>query len=172
MIGAAASLMVNVLGALLAGRHPLDLIRVYLTFPMGEAALTEERGKVLFVGCVLYLTTGGLFGIVFHLMMRWCFTDAPPRKRFIAATAMGLGLWVVNFYLVLSWLQPVLLGGSWIITEMPFYIAAGTHLVFAADWPRRCQRSRSSLRSSALTIMTPAPVRRAARAGPPGAGKL
>ena len=131
MIGAAVSLAANVLGALAVGRHPLDLIRVYLTFPMGEAALVEERGKVLFCGCLLYLVTGGLYGVLFHLVMRWYASDMDRRTRFLIASAVGLGLWIVNFYLVLSWLQPALLGGTWILTEIPFWVAAATHLVFA-----------------------------------------
>lgn len=132
MIGAGASLMVNVVGAALVGRESLDLIRVYLTFPMGADALDPATtgGKVLFVGCVLYLVTGGIFGIMYHLMMRWYFHAAPLRKRFIVTTIAGVALWIVNFYLILSWLQPALLGGNWILTELPFWVAAGTHLVF------------------------------------------
>ncbi len=131
MIGATVSLMVNVAGSLLVGKHPLELIRVYLTFPMGESALATEDGKALFVGCVLYLITGGIYGVAFHLAMSWYFPGASLKKRFIVANIMGLGLWIVNFYLILSWLQPVLLGGNWILTEVPFYVAAFTHLVFA-----------------------------------------
>ncbi|MEX2213501.1 MAG: hypothetical protein WD768_05205 [Phycisphaeraceae bacterium] len=131
IIGAAVSLTVNVIGALAVGRHPLDLVRVYLTFPMGAAALNEERGKVLFFGCLLYLVTGGLYGVLFHLTMRWYTMDMDRRTRFLIASAIGLGLWIVNFYLILSWLQPALLGGSWILTEIPFWVAAVTHLLFA-----------------------------------------
>jgi len=131
MIGSAISLTLNVIGAVTVGRHPLDLIRVYLTFPMGEAALTEERGKALFFGCLLYLVTGGLYGILFHLIMRWYAVNLDRRTRFLIASAIGLGLWIINFYLILSWLQPALLGGSWILTEIPFWVAAVTHLVFA-----------------------------------------
>ena len=54
-----------------------------------------------------------------------------PGKRFLLATAFGLVLWIVNFYLILSWLQPLLLGGNWIVTMVPFWVAALTHLAFA-----------------------------------------
>lgn len=130
-IGAAVSLGLNALGALLVGRAPLDLIRVYLTFPMGERALHAQDGLVLTVGCILYLITGGLYGIAFHLVMSSVFADAGTGKRFLVGSMLGLGLWIVNFYLVLSWLQPLLLGGNWIITEVPFWVAALTHLAFA-----------------------------------------
>jgi mono/diheme cytochrome c family protein len=130
-LGAGVSLLANVVGAPLFGKPPLELIRVYLTFPMGERALSAETGLVLTVGCGLYLLTGALYGIAFHLLMSTTFKDASPGKRFAAATAMGLGLWLVNFYLVLSWLQPLLLGDNWIVRLVPLWVAAATHLAFA-----------------------------------------
>lgn len=130
-IGAIVSLGANVLGATLFGQHPLQLIRVYLTFPMGEQALREEPGVVLFIGCVLYLATGALYGIAFHLVMSTWFNHAPTARRFAVATAIGLGLWIVNFYFILSWLQPMLLGGNWIVSMVPFWVAGLTHLAFA-----------------------------------------
>jgi hypothetical protein len=36
----------------------------------------------------------------------------------------------VNFYAILSWLQPLLFGGSWIVQEVPWWVGALTHLVF------------------------------------------
>ncbi len=135
LIGSMVSLMVNVVGALVMDLPPLKLIQVYLTFPMGERALTisgaENQGMILFVGCVLYLVTGALYGILFHLIMRWYFADAATGKRWIVGSVLGLALWIVNFYLILSWLQPVLLGGNWIVSMVPVWVGAGTHLVFA-----------------------------------------
>ncbi|MCC6579400.1 MAG: hypothetical protein IT440_03105 [Phycisphaeraceae bacterium] len=133
-LGAMVSLGVNILGALIVGVPPLKLIQVYLTFPMGQRALElgpHEAGAAYFVGCLLYLVTGGLYGIGFHLFMTWYYDDANFSKRFIVGSVVGLGIWFVNFYLVLSWLQPALLGGNWIVREVPIWIGAGTHLVFA-----------------------------------------
>jgi len=130
-IGAIVSLAANVIGAPLFGVRPLQLIRVYLTFPMGERALDAEQGLVLFTGCTLYLVTGALYGVVFHLLMTLYFSDASRGKRFVVGSAVGLGLWIVNFYLILSWLQPLLLGGNWIVTMVPFWVAGLTHLAFA-----------------------------------------
>jgi hypothetical protein len=132
-VGAAVSLLFNVIGAPLADEHPLQLIRVYLTFPMGDAALTATDGLLLTVGCILYLVTGGLYGIVFHLVMSTLLPDATRAKRFIAGSLMGLGLWVVNFYLILSWLQPTLMPDArhLIVSQVPWWVAALTHLVFA-----------------------------------------
>lgn len=130
MFGAATSLLFNIVGSLLIGQHPLQLIRVYLTFPLGDAALQTEDNLALAVGCCLYLGTGMLFGVPFHLVL----TRFLPRKefltRFLVVTGMALALWIINFYLILSWLQPLLFGGNWIIREIPWWVGALTHLVF------------------------------------------
>src|SRR5260221_10728255 len=55
MFGAATSLLFNVVGSLLVGHHPLHLIQVYLTFPLGESALNMDGGVALAIGCCLYL---------------------------------------------------------------------------------------------------------------------
>lgn len=130
-LGAAVGLAANIAGAPLFGRRPLELIRVFLTFPMGERALEISDGAVLTIGCFLYLATGAVFGVLFHLVLRIYFAEASKGRRFAVATALGLALWVVNFYLILSWLQPLLLGGNWIVALIPPWVGALTHLAFA-----------------------------------------
>jgi hypothetical protein len=130
MFGAATSLLLNIIGSLIVGQHPLQLIRVYLTFPLGEAALRTDDHLALAVGCCLYLATGMLFGVPFHLILTRFFSDSSFASRFMAVTTLALGLWLVNFYLILSWLQPLLFGGDWIVAEIPWWVAALTHLVF------------------------------------------
>ena len=44
-VAAMTSLLFNVIGSLAFDKNPLELIRVYLTFPMGEEALNYERGQ-------------------------------------------------------------------------------------------------------------------------------
>lgn len=134
MLGGLASmvsLVANVAAAPWFGHRPLELIRVYLTFPMGSRALEVEEGVVLFVGCLLYLVTGALYGVLFHFLMTFVFSEALGWKRFLIASGLGLGLWIVNFYLLLSWLQPLLQGDNWILRLVPPWVAAATHLAFA-----------------------------------------
>jgi hypothetical protein len=129
-IGALASLMFNVVGATLFGKHPLQLIRVYLTFPLGEEALNIDGGLVLAIGCCLYLATGMLFGVPFYvLLVRYNQPDS-WKRRFTISTLLALGLWIINYYAILSWLQPWLIGGNWILREIPIWVAALTHLVY------------------------------------------
>ena len=44
-VAAMSSLLFNVIGSLLFEKNPLELIRVYLTFPLGEQALELRRGR-------------------------------------------------------------------------------------------------------------------------------
>lgn len=131
--GAAASLLFNIVGSALIGQHPLKLIQVYLTFPLGEKALTPEfdTGVALAVGCCLYLATGMLFGIPFQVLLARFLPEGTLVSRLVLASVLGVLLWVVNFYGVLSWLQPWLLGGNWILTQIPVWVAVLTHLVYA-----------------------------------------
>ncbi|MBI5396790.1 MAG: hypothetical protein HZA91_15960 [Verrucomicrobia bacterium] len=131
MVGAAASLFFNVVGSLVVGQHPLQIIRVYLTFPLGERALSMESGLVPALGCCLYLATGALYGVGFHLVMSRWFANAAAPARLGVATALGLGLWGINYYAILSWLQPMCFGGTWIVQLIPWWVGALTHLVFA-----------------------------------------
>lgn len=130
MLGAATSLLFNVVGSLLVGQHPLQLIRVYLTFPLGEAGLSADDGMTLAVGCCLYLGTGMLLGIPFQLVLSRYVPNASFPTRLAVVSVLAIAIWLINFYAVLSWLQPLLFGGNWIVREIPIWVGALTHLVF------------------------------------------
>jgi hypothetical protein len=134
LIASVTSLLFNIVGAAMFGKHPFELIRVYLTFPMGEKALSldaVDHGFVLAAGCCLYLMTGMIGGVPFHMVLTRYFGKSSGLMRFLAASGLGLGIWIINFYAVLSWLQPALIGGNWIVERIPLPVAAATHLVFA-----------------------------------------
>lgn len=142
IFGAVVSLLANVIAAPIAGKHPLELIRVYLTFPLGEQALELSKGPastyvlgddvVIAFGCCLYLGTGMLLGVPFHVAL----TRVAPEGRLVVRIIVGLILatllWLVSFYGILSWLQPLLFGGDWITDSaiLPWWVAWATHLVF------------------------------------------
>lgn len=131
MIASLTSLMLNVIGSSLAGLFPLQLIRVYLTFPLGEKALKMEGGVALAVGCCLYIGTGMLLGIVFQLVLaRFAPQPGALLKRLVIASLLAIAVWVVSFYGILSWLQPLLFQGNWIVESIPVPVAVLTHLVF------------------------------------------
>lgn len=132
--GALTSLVFNIVGSLAVGQSPLKLIQIYLTFGMGQKALdanlADKGGLALAIGCCLYVGTGMLLGILFHVVLTRYFADGGLMKRLAAASGLAIAVWIVNYYLVLSWLQPLLFGGNWIANTIPPPIAALTHLVF------------------------------------------
>ncbi len=134
-IGAIASLIFNIVGSSLVGLAPLRIIQVYLTFPLGEKALSSEftSGIAIAIGCCLYIGTGMALGIPFQLILARFFPRANVVTRLAVASVLGLVIWAINFYGILSWLQPTLFGGNWIVDPqyLPPWVAAVTHLVFA-----------------------------------------
>ena len=46
------------------------------------------------------------------------------------ATILSIGVWLINYYAVLAWLQPMLIGGNWIVEQTPIIVAIVTHLIF------------------------------------------
>ena len=139
--GAAIALLANVILAPLAGKHPLELIRVFLTFPLGAEALALAEsaphapvmrdGMILTFGCCLYLVTGILFGILFHAA-KTRFVQPTLGNRLVISTILALLVWQVLFYGLLSWLQPLLFRGNWITSNqhLPWWVAGATHLIF------------------------------------------
>lgn len=142
VFGAVVSLMFNVIGSVVAGKDPLQLIRVYLTFPLGEKALnltqaggqteTVPDGLILALGCCLYLGTGMLLGVPVYMAVNRSGKGLVPRVA--VGVAVSLAIWALNFYGVLSWLQPAFFGGNWITSGeyLPWWVAAATHAVFGA----------------------------------------
>ncbi len=130
MFGAATSLLFNVVGSLLVGQHPLQLIKVYLTFPLKERALEMDSGLALAIGCCLYLGTGMLLGIPFYLILTGYTSRMTWLSRLVVACLLSAALWILNFYGILSWLQPLLFGGNWIVERIPWWVGLCTHLVF------------------------------------------
>jgi hypothetical protein len=137
IFGAMASLLFNVVGASLVGKHPLELIRTYLTFPLGDKAFElppDQNGLMLAIGCCLYLGTGMALGVPVYMALTWWGQGRSLGVKFLIATAAALVIWLVNFYAILLWLQPALIDMSsenLIVNRVPWWVAAATHLVFA-----------------------------------------
>jgi len=130
--GAVTSLMVNVIGSLVVGQHPLRLMKEYLTFGLGEKALDPalDSGLTLAVGCCLYIATGMLLGVPFHVVLTRFASRGSLASRLVWATGLALVLWLVMYYGLLSWIQPLLYGQAFIVKRVPWHVAALTHLTF------------------------------------------
>ena len=144
IFGSVVSLVVNVIGSVLAGLDPLQLIRIYLTFPLGEQALklseaggetqTVPDGLILALGCCLYLGTGMLLGVPVFFAVSRISKGKSLLERMSVAISVSLAIWAFNFYAILSWLQPAFFGGDWITSGeyLPWWVAAATHAAFGA----------------------------------------
>jgi hypothetical protein len=99
---------------------------------MGEKALSMSNGLTLTIGCFLYIGTGMLYGMLFQVIFSRFMPSASLAKRLAVGCVLGIAIWVVNFYLILDWLQPALLGGRWIVELIPSWVAMLTHVVFGA----------------------------------------
>ena len=137
MVAALVSLLFNVVGSLLVGQNPLQLIRVYLTFGLGARALDlqldkGDGGLALIIGCCLYVATGMLLGVIFQVVISRIGEATKLGSRLATASVLALVIWAVNFYVLLSWIQPRLFGGNWITDPnlLPPWVAIATHLVF------------------------------------------
>lgn len=129
-IGAMTSLLFNVVVSFFEGKHPLHIIQVYLTVGLGDTALTLDNSLTLVLGCLLYLLFGMLLGIPFHSIISRQLGSSSMLLKFAVVTVASLTVWIVMFYGILSWLQPMLSGGNWILNEIPWWLAAATHLVY------------------------------------------
>ena len=141
--GALTSLLFNVIGSAIVNQNPLHLIQVYLTFPLGEPALHMESGLALAVGCCLYLLTGHVLrhSVPAHplALVRG---RRPWRFALRVVTILALVLWLVNFYGLIIWLQPLLIGGNWIVDSIPWWVAAVDASRLRLDHARRATVGR------------------------------
>jgi hypothetical protein len=127
-LGAITCLICNIAGAFILGVEPLRLLRVYATILQGSRALDISQADFFIAAFALHVVTGILFGVIFALGARK-FCDG--LQRYIAAGAgYGIGIWLMNFYGILAWLQPLLHGSAFIVTEIPVAVAILTHVSY------------------------------------------
>lgn len=74
---------------------------------------------ILAIGCCLYLATGMLYGVLFQIVLTRFTVGMLLFGRFWLASLLVLTVWLVNYYGILSWLQPLLFGGNWILDRIP-----------------------------------------------------
>ena len=129
-IGAMTSLFFNVVVSFFEGQHPFHIIQVYLTVGLGDTALTLNNSLTLVMGCLFYLLFGMVLGIPFHSIISRRLGSSSMPLKFAAVTVASLTVWICIFYGILSWLQPMLSGGNCILHEIPWWLAASTHLVY------------------------------------------
>ena len=127
-LGAITCLICNIAGALVLGVEPLRLLRIYATILEGRRALDISRADFFIAAFALHIVTGIFFGTIFALGARkFC---AGLQRYILAGAGYGIAIWLVNFYGILSWLQPLLHGSAFILTEIPIAVAVLTHVSY------------------------------------------
>jgi hypothetical protein len=128
-IAAWVALAFNALGSEILHRDPFRLMKYYATIFTGD--LTEaNRAAALMVAIGIHTITGALCGAPIHVVASRFFPGRGLKTRAAWGVVLGLVMWLVNFYGVLSWLQPLLVGRFY-IGEIPVWVAALTHVSFA-----------------------------------------
>ena len=134
ILGALASwvsLGFNILGAWIAYGDPLRILRVYATFFGGDAVIAGEYwGIATLLALILHSATGAVVGAPIHVIYSRYVANSSLQKRVLVGVALGIVMWLINFYGILSWLQPVVSGGTWIVDLIPWWVAMLTHISF------------------------------------------
>ena len=127
-LGAITCLICNIAGALVLGVEPLRLLRIYATILEGRMALELSSANFFIAAFIVHIVTGILFGSIFALGARRF--RAGFERYILAGTGYGIAIWLVDFYGILSWLQPLLQGSAFILTEIPIVVAVLTHVSY------------------------------------------
>ncbi|MBI1814795.1 MAG: hypothetical protein HYR72_07445 [Deltaproteobacteria bacterium] len=129
IVGSVTSFAFHVIGSLMVNQDPLLFLRVYGTAFLGAKALTTEDLNFFMLVAVAHFSVGAAAGAVFQVFISRYFPSSYLQQIALGAL-YGLLMWVVNFYFVLSWLQPRLVGEPYVLNLMPVWIAALTHLIY------------------------------------------
>ncbi|HYR83357.1 MAG TPA: hypothetical protein VE422_04685 [Terriglobia bacterium] len=129
-LGSLVKLVSNMIGASIMDLDPLKLLRVYATIKEGPAALVANNGISLLDAFLMHLVVGSIFGAIFMIIMSNR-SSFPKLTAFLSAgVAYGLAIWIITFYLLLSWIQPLVNGSAYIVNETPWWVAAGSHALY------------------------------------------
>ena len=127
-LGAITCLICNIAGALVLGVEPLRLLRIYATILEGRRALELSQANFFIAAFAVHMVTGILFGMIFAFGARkFC---SGLERYILAGTGYGIAIWLLNFYGILSWLQPLLYGSAFILAEIPIAVAVLTHICY------------------------------------------
>jgi hypothetical protein len=129
ILGSLASFICNVLGSLLLKQDPLLFLRVYGTVFLGEKALVTDDLNFFMLVAVVHFSVGAAAGALFHVLVNFY---VPERASLHIGLGVlyGLLMWVVNFYVVIAWLQRDVFGQAYVLHLMPAWVAMLTHLVY------------------------------------------
>jgi hypothetical protein len=128
-LGSMVILGADIALARIMGFAPFMFLRYYATLHEGQAALLMTSRGFLLNAIVMHLAVGSALGAIFVLTV-----SRRDIQRFVhylaAGIGFGLGVWFINFYLLLSWIQPLVNGKSYILENIPWWVAMVTHALY------------------------------------------
>jgi hypothetical protein len=128
-LGSVVILGAEIAIAKLMGFAPFMFLRYYATIREGPNALLMTSRGFLLNAIVMHLAVGSALGAIFVLIVSG--RDIQRFSRYLAAgIGFGLCVWFINFYLLLSWVQPLVNGKSYILENIPWWVAAVTHALY------------------------------------------
>lgn len=132
MVAAWITLILNCIGSAILLGDPLKLLRVYGTFFAGQEAMETNKAAILMLSVLIHTLTGAVCGAPIHVVVSRFYPGLKRAGRLLAGVILGFIMWAVNFYGLLSWLQPLILGdgGPSIVKETPVWVAISNHLAF------------------------------------------
>lgn len=129
VLGSLTSFLMNVAGSILVDQDPLLFLRVYGTVFLGKEALVTSDLNFFMLVAVVHFSVGAVAGAVFHVLV----SLYTPEKAIVTVglgAAYGLVMWVVNFYVVIDWLETSLYGRAYVLELMPAWVAALSHMIY------------------------------------------
>jgi hypothetical protein len=129
-MGALTSFVFNLVGSLIVSQDPMLILRVFGTFFIGQEALTTDNLNFLILVLLTHLIVGAIGGAVFHVVINRQFAERSPGQKILYSAFFGCAIWLINFYGIISWLQPLLVGQAYILRLMPLWVAALTHIIY------------------------------------------
>jgi len=128
-LGSVVILGAEIACARLMGFAPFMVLRYYATLRDGPNALLMTSRSFLLSAILMHLALGSALGAFFVLIVSR--GEIQRFAHYIAAgITFGLCVWLINFYLLLSWLQPLINGKAYILENIPWWVAAVTHALY------------------------------------------
>ena len=128
-LGSVVILGADIASARLMSFAPFMFLRYYATLRDGPDALLMTSRSFLLNAILMHLAVGSALGAIFVLIVSR--RDIQRFTHYLAAgIGFGLCVWFINFYLLLSWIQPLVNGKSYILENIPWWVAAVTHALY------------------------------------------
>ncbi len=144
-LGSLVMITGDIIAARVMGKSPFMMLRVYATLRDGAGALSLSDRSFFLSAFVMHLALGSAFGAIFALIVSGRARFQSMAHYLSAGIMFGLTIWIVNFYLILSWIQPLINGREFILSNIPWWVAAITHAVYGLTIAAVCYPFRNDV---------------------------